>query len=272
MELEENNNLQAMIDLLSKELPLIAGDNFNYVMLYFERILAEYTLNGELWTLFMEYTDDMCKNKQQRLAICKKATKNCSSEIEFWLSYMRELEKNEVDSTEYSETVMRAIEKGGEIGGIEFQFEILKTFCEFYVRQFISIPGQIPDQEGNPATAQKVNIIRSIYTDAIENLQQLNPTLDSSLIALYCDKLRLSWVEVEAYKIQDRKKVQELMEEYVKRNGAQLMSWANYIKLMRGFPDHEKAVRGLFKRGISIVHEVQSKSQLAELWLEWEKK
>jgi hypothetical protein len=31
--------------------------------------------------------------------------------------------------------------------------------------------------------------------------------------------LRLSWAEVEAYKVQDKKKVAELMEEYVRTNG-----------------------------------------------------
>ncbi len=50
------------------------------------------------------------------------------------------------------------------------------------------------------------------------------------------------------------------------------MSWANYIKLMRTFPDHEKALRGLFKRGINIVKDQPSKIGLSDLWLEWEKK
>lgn len=49
-----------------------------------------------------------------------------------------------------------------------------------------------------------------------------------------------------------------------------MMSWANYIKLMRVFPDHEKTVRGLFKRGLQVVKE--NKVLLGELWLEWEKK
>lgn len=74
----------------------------------------------------------------------------------------------------------------------------------------------------------------------------------------YIDKLRLSWAEVEAYKVQDRKKVAELMEEYVKVNGQQLMAWGNYIRLMRLFPtvDSEKTIRGLFKRGINIMKDI----------------
>jgi hypothetical protein len=48
------------------------------------------------------------------------------------------------------------------------------------------------------------------------------------------------------------------------------MAWANYIKLMRCFPDHDKTLRGLFKRGIQFTKD--NKITLAELWLEWEKK
>jgi hypothetical protein len=90
------------------------------------------------------------------------------------------------------------------------------------------------------------------------------------LLTTYLDKLRLNWAEVEAYKIQDRKKTTELMEDYVKGNGQQVMAWANYIKLMRCFPEHDKTLRGLFKRGINLVKE--GKQTLADLWLEWEKK
>lgn len=62
------------------------------------------------------------------------------------------------------------------------------------------------------------------------------------------------------------------MEEYVRSNGQEMMSWANYIRLMRTFPDHDKTLRGLFKRSINIVKNQQSKVTLADLWLEWEKK
>ena len=53
-----------MLNLLATELAKIAGDNFNYILLYFTRILSEYTLNRDLWVLFLSYTDELCKNKQ----------------------------------------------------------------------------------------------------------------------------------------------------------------------------------------------------------------
>ena len=67
VELDTNNDINMMIDLLNNKLPEISGENFNYVCLYFERILSEYTLNRDLWVLFIAYTDDLCKNKEQRL-------------------------------------------------------------------------------------------------------------------------------------------------------------------------------------------------------------
>jgi hypothetical protein len=67
IELDTNSNIEPMIKLLSNELQEIAGENFNYIMLYFERILSEYTLNRDLWALFVNYTDEMCKAKDQRL-------------------------------------------------------------------------------------------------------------------------------------------------------------------------------------------------------------
>lgn len=49
------------------------------------------------------------------------------------------------------------------------------------------------------------------------------------------------------------------MEEYVKnpKNAQSLVSWANYIKLMRPFhaadPNNDKTIRGLFRRSLTVV-------------------
>lgn len=53
------------------------------MLLYFERILSEYTLNRDLWALFLSYTDDLCKKKEDRQRIYEKATKNCPKELDF---------------------------------------------------------------------------------------------------------------------------------------------------------------------------------------------
>lgn len=88
-----------MLDLLEHELPQIANDNFNYFSLYFERILGEYTLNSDLWQLYLSFADDLCKKKESRVAIYQKAAKNCPSVLDIWLGYLRELEKSEVQGT-----------------------------------------------------------------------------------------------------------------------------------------------------------------------------
>ncbi len=67
--LESHADISGMFALLQGELPGIAGDNFNYVMLFFERILSEYTLNPELWSLYVGYTEEMCKSKEARGAV-----------------------------------------------------------------------------------------------------------------------------------------------------------------------------------------------------------
>ncbi len=99
-----------------------------------------------------------------------------------------------------------------------------------------------------------------MYADAIDNLQKLNPDKKAAL-GPYLDQLRLSWAEVEAYKVKDQAKVVELMEDYLKHNTATMLPWMNYIKLIRTFPDHEKPLRSLFKRALNLLKE--GKSQLA---------
>lgn len=109
-----------------------------------------------------------------------------------------------------------------------------------------------------------------MYADAIENLMKLNADQKNSL-GPYLDKLRLSWAEVEAYKIRDQKKVTEIMEDYLKHNTATLMPWANYIRLLRAFGEPDgKSIRSIFKRALHSIKD--NKLQLADLWLEWEKK
>jgi hypothetical protein len=113
-DLESQSDIAPMLNLLGVGLQSIAGDNFNYVLLYFERILSEYTLNRDLWALFLSYTDDLCKKKEERQRICEKATKNCPKELDFWLGYLREMEKNEAESSAMGETVINAINRAGD--------------------------------------------------------------------------------------------------------------------------------------------------------------
>lgn len=82
-----------MLKLLRDRLNEIAGDNFNYIQLYFERILAQFTLNNDLWNLYINYMEEKCQKKELKLEFYQRALKNCYANQEFWLGYMRELEK-----------------------------------------------------------------------------------------------------------------------------------------------------------------------------------
>jgi hypothetical protein len=62
-----------------------------------------------------------------------------------------------------------------EEADLNFQFEMLKHLCEYHVRQLIVPSGVKIDFEENHVAAKKRDIIRSMYTDAIENLIKMNP-------------------------------------------------------------------------------------------------
>ena len=55
-----------MLTLLSIDLPTLATSadkknvNFEYIQLYFEQLLPKFTLNNDLWTLYIQLSEDFC--------------------------------------------------------------------------------------------------------------------------------------------------------------------------------------------------------------------
>jgi len=47
--MQEHSDIVPMLEVLTNQLPAFSGDNFNYVQLYFERLLSLFTLNYDLW-------------------------------------------------------------------------------------------------------------------------------------------------------------------------------------------------------------------------------
>lgn len=180
-----------------------------------------------------------------------RALKNCYYNYEFWIGFMREHEKQGSSSETIQDIGIRAIQQGGEMGGIQFQFQILKAIAEQQVRSIIITNPKEKLDLANEQILEQVEAARSLYQEMIDSLSENHP--DDQNLHSYVEKIILNWAEVEAYKFSDKKKVQELMETSVKANGHLLMSWANYIRLMRVFPDSEKQMRGLFKRGLQVV-------------------
>ena len=96
-------------DLLTK----LGTENFNYIGLYMEQILSEYTLNADLWKIYVNYTDEKCKKGSDKQEIYQRAIKNCPFELGFWLGYMREQEKNSVALEVIVQTANSAISQTG---------------------------------------------------------------------------------------------------------------------------------------------------------------
>lgn len=63
---------------MKKELDKIAGDNFNYIQLYFEKTLPIYTKNIDLWTLYIDFMEEKLKVGKLKEGFYRRAIKNCS--------------------------------------------------------------------------------------------------------------------------------------------------------------------------------------------------
>lgn len=63
-----------------------------FAKLYFERLLPEYTLNTDLWMLYLHTILDHSKDPAERYAIHTRALKNIYGSSEVWCSYALEQE------------------------------------------------------------------------------------------------------------------------------------------------------------------------------------
>ena len=86
--------------LYEEMLPNIAGENFNYYELYFERILCKFPEFERMWELYTEHAD-LCKLTAARARVYKQASKNCRQRSNFKIFLLRENEKNGMDIAEY---------------------------------------------------------------------------------------------------------------------------------------------------------------------------
>ena len=55
-----------MLNLLKNDLKKIASNNTNYIELYFERLLPFFTLNKDLWHMYLSYIDKVCKTVEKK--------------------------------------------------------------------------------------------------------------------------------------------------------------------------------------------------------------
>jgi hypothetical protein len=69
------------------------NSKLEFAKLYFERLLSEYTLNAELWSLYLSTTLELSKDPSERLSIHVRALKNLYNSSEVWCSYALEQEQ-----------------------------------------------------------------------------------------------------------------------------------------------------------------------------------
>lgn len=72
---------------------LRAQRNYNLTRLYFERLLPAYTLNAQLWRLYIELTIDQNQDKNVHANVHVRCLKNLYADAEIWCSYVQTLEQ-----------------------------------------------------------------------------------------------------------------------------------------------------------------------------------
>jgi len=82
-----------MLGLLSE---LGSLGNPNYIELYFERLLPQFTLNKDLWHLYVSNIDKICKTPEQKYLLYQRALKNLYQDHVLWCKYALEMEKQKV--------------------------------------------------------------------------------------------------------------------------------------------------------------------------------
>ena len=74
------------------------------------------------------------------------------------------------------------------------------------------------------------------------------------------------WAEFETYKVQDKKQLEEIMNELVRLDPSP-DNWVNYISYEKYFGD-PTSIRKVFKRSIEYCK--TDKKMLSVKWIEWE--
>ena len=92
--MKENNSSELRL-LLQKELPQLAGKNFNYIRLYYERTLQMNPDDEDIWESFITQAQNKEYKLQHKtyLQILQRACKCCYFRVNFWILLLREMEK-----------------------------------------------------------------------------------------------------------------------------------------------------------------------------------
>jgi hypothetical protein len=87
------DNSEKLRIFLKKELPKIADKTYNYFRLYYERALEYNCDDEEIWAHYIGTIKKLFKNKDLLLNVLKRACKCCYFHVQFWVLFLREMEK-----------------------------------------------------------------------------------------------------------------------------------------------------------------------------------
>jgi hypothetical protein len=256
-----------MIKLLKEELPALAGQYFNYYQLYYEKVLCEFPDNEELWNLYLQQMQSHNKQSSLREGFFRRALKNIPSNVHYRIELMRENERMGKESSLIAAIALEALEL---ISDPFYHYIIRKELCEYYARL---IQPNLKEEDPEDFN-QTVEQMRQYYLETITQMRTSKTQFLLFLIKVeqetsaLADKLVLNWGEIETYKVFDKEKAFEVMQDLIKQNGSQTEYWLNYIRFARHF-NETKLIRNLCRKGLQQAKDFRT---IGDAWEEWEKK
>eukprot|EP01022_Parablepharisma_sp_SALTPOND_P012011 TRINITY_DN1532_c0_g1_i1.p1 TRINITY_DN1532_c0_g1~~TRINITY_DN1532_c0_g1_i1.p1 ORF type:complete len:483 (-),score=77.35 TRINITY_DN1532_c0_g1_i1:1530-2978(-) len=124
-------DISPLVEYYEKELPGIAGDNFNYYELYIERVLSKYPDQEKLWDYYIKCTE-VCKNNALKIRVYQRACKNCKQNVGFKILLLRENEKSGAPPEKYEELIEKFLEE--IVGEVQLEHFLRKELCEYLAR------------------------------------------------------------------------------------------------------------------------------------------
>jgi hypothetical protein len=249
----KENNSTNLRELLNTELPKLANKNFNYIRLYYERVLQMNPDDEDIWSdlINLSQLKEYKLSFKTTLSILIRACKCCYFKVDFWILLLREMEKQGTDKADIESKKDLILEKISEAylsaENDRAKYEIWKYSLEYGCRQ---------------------------YNGVEESLATLRADFDKCIGQVSCFenneyqlKIYLIWAEFETYKAQNNEKMKEIMEKVIRICGDNTY-WGIYLQYLKHF-GVLKDIRSIYKRACQFAKE--EKLIFSQKWISWEK-
>jgi hypothetical protein len=245
--LKDNDSLH-LRTFLKQYLPSIAGNNVNYIRLYYEKSLQSNPDDEDLWEDFILYLKDKKYkvSKKLLLSTLTKSCKCCYFKITFWIQLFREKERQ----AESKESILKKVSEAYiSCEDERSKYEIWKYSIEYYCRTT------------DICIEESVKQLR-------QEFEKFTSYLESSPNKDYLLKIYMIWAEYETYKLKDKSKMKDIMEKVVRMCQGEEFYWNSYIQFCKFFDD-TKLIRAIYKRACQYSNDEQNR--FSQQWILWEK-